>query len=119
PYPTIIGLCLGGILFGILMVAVTWYCYRRRMQNHKRNGPDQPLAFQTHRRPTAVKSPAGTGAGMQYLKRVLVQLVLLKHHPGRETEGMLHLFPRCESITESGRLLIRNPTQIRDPCSGQ
>lgn len=53
------------------MVAVTWYCYRRRrMANIKRHGPDQPLAFHTHRRPTAVKSPAGTGGGgTHYLKK--------------------------------------------------
>lgn len=65
---TIIGLCLGGAVFVLCMAAVTCYCYRQRRQHHaKRHGPDQPLAFQTHRRPTAVKSPAG--ATTHYLKK--------------------------------------------------
>lgn len=51
------------------MIAITWYCYRRRIRNSKRLGPEQPLAFQTHRRPTAVKSPAGNASGIQYLKK--------------------------------------------------
>ncbi|KAJ8911620.1 hypothetical protein NQ315_017130 [Exocentrus adspersus] len=70
-YPTIIGLCLGGVLFGLIMVAVTWWCYRRRLaiSLKQRHGPDQPLAFHTHRRPTAVKSPAGSGTGTHYLKK--------------------------------------------------
>lgn len=54
---------------------VTCYCLRRRRLNamnaklgKRRHGPDQPLAFQTHRRPTAVKSPAG-GNPTHYLKK--------------------------------------------------
>ncbi|CAH0553645.1 unnamed protein product [Brassicogethes aeneus] len=67
-YPAVVGLCLGGAVFGVIMMAVTYYCYRRRrMASGKRSGPDQPLAFHTHRRPTAVKSPAGTGT--HYLKK--------------------------------------------------
>ncbi|CAH1379593.1 synaptotagmin-4 [Tenebrio molitor] len=66
--PTIIGLCLGGAVFVLCMAALTCFCYRqRRSHNAKRHGPDQPLAFHTHRRPTAVKSPAG--ATTHYLKK--------------------------------------------------
>ncbi|KAG5888991.1 hypothetical protein JTB14_013296 [Gonioctena quinquepunctata] len=84
-YHTIIALCLGGLLFGVLMLAVTWYCYRRRMQNVKRHGPDQPLAFHTHRRPTAVKSPAGSGGGTHYLKKSPSPTGPLKTPPGMST----------------------------------
>lgn len=69
PYSTILGLCVGAVLLGLIMIAITWYCYRRRIRNSKRLGPEQPLAFQTHRRPTAVKSPAGNASGIQYLKK--------------------------------------------------
>ncbi|KAJ8943565.1 hypothetical protein NQ318_008268 [Aromia moschata] len=81
-YPTIVGLCLGGALFGVVIVAVTWYCYRRRMLNNKRHGPDQPLAFHSHRRPTAVKSPAGTGGGTHYLKKSPSPTGISKTPPG-------------------------------------
>lgn len=73
-YPALLAICLGGALLAILILAVTWFCYRRRRLYHaKRHGPDQPLAFHTHRRPTAVKSPAGNGGGASggphYLKK--------------------------------------------------
>lgn len=64
----VLAICLGGILFVVFLAAVTCFCYKkRRSQNQKRHGPDQPLAFHTHRRPTAVKSPAG--ATTHYLKK--------------------------------------------------
>ncbi|XP_030767062.1 synaptotagmin-11 [Sitophilus oryzae] len=82
-YPTIIGLCVGGTLFGILVLAATYYCYqRRRRLRTKRNGPDQPLAFHSHRRPTAVKSPAGAGTGTHYLKKSPSPTGLSKTPPG-------------------------------------
>lgn len=66
--PTVVALCLGGTIFVLCIAAVTCFCYRRRrLQNGKRHGPDQPLAFHTHRRPTAVKSPAGSTT--HYLKK--------------------------------------------------
>lgn len=66
----VVGLCFGGTAFGILMLVATYYCYRRRRNNNgKRHGPDQPLAFHSHRRPTAVKSPAGSSGGTHYLKK--------------------------------------------------
>lgn len=65
---TVIALCLAGAVFGVCMVAATCFCYRRRRAaNGKRHGPEQPLAFHSHRRPTAVKSPAG--ASSHYLKK--------------------------------------------------
>ncbi|XP_060527141.1 synaptotagmin-11 [Cylas formicarius] len=67
-YSTLIAFCIGGTLFGVLIVVITWFCYQRRKRlQAKRNGPDQPLAFHSHRRPTAVKSPAGSGT--HYLKK--------------------------------------------------
>lgn len=69
PYSSILGICLGGVLLALVMIAITWYCYKRRTRNTKRLGPEQPLAFQSHRRPTAVKSPAGSGGGIHYLKK--------------------------------------------------
>ncbi|KAK4883477.1 hypothetical protein RN001_006796 [Aquatica leii] len=67
--PAIFGLCLAGAIFVLCIAAVTCYCYRlRRLHNSKRHGPDQPLAFHSHRRPTAVKSPAG-GSTTHYLKK--------------------------------------------------
>lgn len=66
--PTVVALCLGGTIFVLCIAAVTCFCYRRRrLHNGKRHGPDQPLAFHTHRRPTAVKSPAGSTT--HYLKK--------------------------------------------------
>ncbi|KAB0791939.1 hypothetical protein PPYR_03739 [Photinus pyralis] len=67
--PAVFGLCLAGGIFVLCVAAVTCYCYRvRRLHNSKRHGPDQPLAFHSHRRPTAVKSPAG-GSTTHYLKK--------------------------------------------------
>nr|XP_023018535.1 uncharacterized protein LOC111507466 [Leptinotarsa decemlineata] len=84
-YHTIIALCLGGLLFGVLMIALSWYCYHRRLRNAKRHGPDQPLAFHTHRRPTAVKSPAGSGGGTHYLKKSPSPTGPVKTPPGMST----------------------------------
>lgn len=72
--PALVGICLGATLFLVTVAAVTCFCYRRHsklVQNGKkgvRGGPDKPLALQQHRRPTAVKSPAGS-AGTHYLKK--------------------------------------------------
>ncbi|XP_017768403.1 PREDICTED: synaptotagmin-11 isoform X2 [Nicrophorus vespilloides] len=67
---TLIVICLVSAIVLLFLVAVTCFCYRRnrRLQNGKRHGPDQPLAFHSHRRPTAVKSPAGTSTS-HYLKK--------------------------------------------------
>ncbi|GLV44143.1 Synaptotagmin 4 [Carabus blaptoides fortunei] len=75
--PAAVGICISATLFVLCVAALTYYCYRRR-KNHLNNklgkgrrhgGPNQPLAFQTHRRPTAVKSPAGSGNTTHYLKK--------------------------------------------------
>ncbi|KAF7281653.1 synaptotagmin 4 [Rhynchophorus ferrugineus] len=82
-YPTIVGLCVGGTLFAVLVLAATYYCYqRRRRLRIKRHGPEQPLAFHTHRRPTAVKSPAGSGTGTHYLKKSPSPTGVSKTPPG-------------------------------------
>lgn len=79
---TVIALCLAGAVFGVCMVAATCFCYRRRRAaNGKRHGPEQPLAFHSHRRPTAVKSPAG--ASSHYLKKSPSPT-----GPGRSPPGM-------------------------------
>ncbi|KAL3279346.1 hypothetical protein HHI36_016853 [Cryptolaemus montrouzieri] len=64
--PVIVAFCLAALFFFVCLAIVTYFLYRRRIRDVKR-GPDQPLAFQTHRRPTAVKSPAGTTT--HYLKK--------------------------------------------------
>ena len=72
--PALVGICLGATLFLVTVAAVTCFCYRRHskpLQGGKkgvRGGPDKPLALQQHRRPTAVKSPAGS-VGTHYLKK--------------------------------------------------
>lgn len=66
----IIAIALGLTAFLVVLLAATCLCYRRYRQAERKrngNGPDQPLAFHTHRRPTAVKSPAGSGT--HYLKK--------------------------------------------------
>ncbi|XP_018323176.1 synaptotagmin-11 [Agrilus planipennis] len=66
---TVVGLCLGAGIFVLCLAAISCFFYRRHRQlNAKRHGPDQPLAFHTHRRPTAVRSPAG-GTTTHYLKK--------------------------------------------------
>lgn len=80
---SIIGLCIGGVTFAVLVLVGTYYCYqRRRRLRAKRNGPDQPLAFHSHRRPTAVKSPAGAGTGTHYLKKSPSPTGISKTPPG-------------------------------------
>ncbi|XP_044761974.1 synaptotagmin-11 [Coccinella septempunctata] len=64
--PVIVAFCLAALFFFLCLAIVTYFLYRRRIRDAKR-GPDMPLAFQTHRRPTAVKSPAG--ATTHYLKK--------------------------------------------------
>ncbi|CAH1154751.1 unnamed protein product [Phaedon cochleariae] len=94
--PTVIAVCVGGFLFGGLILAVTWYCYRRRHRRLgvKRAGADQPLAFHSRRRPTAVRSPAGgvggtavgaVGAGPHYLKKSPSPTGASKTPPGMST----------------------------------
>ncbi|CAH1962680.1 unnamed protein product [Acanthoscelides obtectus] len=75
-YPAVAALCLSvAVACVLLAVAAAWYCRRRRARRRaKRHGADQPLAFHMHRRPTAVKSPAGAtsgpaGVGGHYLKK--------------------------------------------------
>lgn len=65
--PVIVAFCLAGLFFFVCLAIVTYLLYRRRIRDEKRHGFDQPLAFQAHRRPTAVKSPAG--ATTHYLKK--------------------------------------------------
>ncbi|XP_072384764.1 synaptotagmin-4 [Diabrotica undecimpunctata] len=110
-YTTIIGLCLGGLVFGLMMLAVTWYCYKRRVQNSgKRHGPDQPLAFHTHRRPTAVKSPAGSAGGTHYLKKSPSPTGPSKTPPGMSTPHTPSPTGSVVGPLESG--VINNPHQM-------
>ncbi|XP_022900571.1 synaptotagmin-4 isoform X2 [Onthophagus taurus] len=65
--PTIVALCLGGAIFLLSLIAVTYFCYRRkRLQRAKYANTDQPHPFRCRRKPTAVKSPAGS---THYLKK--------------------------------------------------
>jgi hypothetical protein len=72
--PALVGICLGATLFLVTVAAVTCFCYRRHSMLSQcgkkgiRGGPEKPLALQQHRRPTAVKSPAGS-SGTTYLKK--------------------------------------------------
>uniref|UniRef100_A0A1B6LZE9 C2 domain-containing protein n=1 Tax=Graphocephala atropunctata TaxID=36148 RepID=A0A1B6LZE9_9HEMI len=77
--PALVGICLAGTLFLATVSAVTCVCYRRRQfsgshsklvtAKRGRGAPEKPLAFQQHRKPTAVKSPAGGIGGPHYLKK--------------------------------------------------
>ncbi|XP_050303665.1 synaptotagmin-11 isoform X2 [Anthonomus grandis grandis] len=81
----VIGLCTSFAVCVVLTFAVIYYCYQRRKRlRAKRNGPDQPLAFHSHRRPTAVKSPAGAtaGTGTHYLKKSPSPTGISKTPPG-------------------------------------
>ncbi|XP_054287427.1 synaptotagmin-4 isoform X2 [Macrosteles quadrilineatus] len=76
--PALVSICMAGTLFLAMVSAATCLCYRRRavqgphskLVTAKRGrGPEKPLAFQHHRKPTAVKSPAGGVSGPHYLKK--------------------------------------------------
>uniref|UniRef100_A0A1B6CR94 C2 domain-containing protein n=1 Tax=Clastoptera arizonana TaxID=38151 RepID=A0A1B6CR94_9HEMI len=76
--PALVGICLAGTLFLATVGALTCVCYRRRqlLGGHsklsggkKRGGPDGTLVFHHPRKPTAVKSPAGSSGGTHYLKK--------------------------------------------------
>lgn len=79
--PALVGICLGATMFLVTVGAVTWVCYCKNhlLGRHNKlseptkkgrgSGPDKPLAFHQHRKPTAVKSPAGSAGGPHYLKK--------------------------------------------------
>jgi hypothetical protein len=68
--PAVVGICLGATLFLFMVAALSCHCYCRHSTGKKcsRGGRDKPLALQQRRRPTAVKSPAGS-TGTHYLKK--------------------------------------------------
>ncbi|KAL0270726.1 UNVERIFIED_CONTAM: hypothetical protein PYX00_008032 [Menopon gallinae] len=77
--PALVGICLAALVFLVGILAVTCFCHRNRHSvygSHKflgsrkyKAGPEKPLAFHQPRKPTAVKSPAGSGANPHYLKK--------------------------------------------------
>ncbi|EEB16035.1 synaptotagmin-4, putative [Pediculus humanus corporis] len=77
--PALVGICLAALAFFVGIFAVTCFCHRSRYTNYGSNklfgskkfkaGAEKPLAFHQHRKPTAVKSPAGTGGNIHYLKK--------------------------------------------------
>lgn len=91
-YPTVALLCLGGAACALMLAVAAWYCFKRgRARSAKRHGVDQPLAFHMHRRPTAVKSPAGNGGpagatGTHYLKKSPSPTGAAKTPPGVSIE---------------------------------
>ncbi|KDR15169.1 hypothetical protein L798_11062, partial [Zootermopsis nevadensis] len=112
--PALVGICLGATLFLVTVAAVTCFCYRRHsklVQSGKkgvRGGPEKPLALQQHRRPTAVKSPAGS-AGTHYLKKSPSPTGNARSPPGPGGSGtpsptVGHLSPpqsSCSPVTET------------------
>lgn len=75
------------------------------MRNTKRLGPEQPLAFQSHRRPTAVKSPAGTSGGIHYLKKSPSPTGPSKNPPG------------VRSTTSFARIIVTDCSVRANLCS--
>lgn len=77
--PALVAICLAALVFLVAIFAVACFCHRNRHSgygSHKflgakkyKAGPEKPLAFHQHRKPTAVKSPAGTGGNTHYLKK--------------------------------------------------
>lgn len=75
----LVGICLAALVFLVGVLAAACFCHRNRHSgygSHKifggkkyKAGPEKPLAFHQHRKPTAVKSPAGTGGNTHYLKK--------------------------------------------------
>ncbi|XP_075210861.1 synaptotagmin 4 [Lycorma delicatula] len=70
--PAVLGICLASSLF-LLTVGFLCFLYRRRETvalNTKLVGDrTAPLVFYHHRKPTAVKSPAGSASGPHYLRK--------------------------------------------------
>ncbi|KAK6643935.1 hypothetical protein RUM43_000200 [Polyplax serrata] len=78
--PALVGICLAALAFFVGIFAVTCFCQRSRYNTYGSSklfggkkfkaGPEKPLAFHQHRKPTAVKSPAGAGGiATHYLKK--------------------------------------------------
>ncbi|XP_076332249.1 synaptotagmin-4-like [Tachypleus tridentatus] len=67
---TVVGICAGSVVLIFTLVALTYYCYRRRASReaHKltavfrRNLPEEPLV---PRKPTAVRSPSSGPGGLK------------------------------------------------------
>ncbi|XP_067145224.1 synaptotagmin-4-like [Centruroides vittatus] len=99
---TLVGICVGGLLFVVSVAVVAYFCYKKRGErlgykprsDPEKNAPDKPLV---PRKPSAVKSPNGGPARP-----------VLRKSSGPPGPGNSPLGRRCPP--EDGE------TEKRDPC---
>lgn len=111
--PTALGICITATILVFTLIFASCYCYRRRRRaashlaaklggssgKHRHStagsvasGVNQPLAWNTHRKPTAVKSPAGANP-THYLKKSPSPTGASKSPPGVSAS--------CDTIIEN------------------
>lgn len=104
---TALGIVITATVFVVSLIFATCYCFRRRRRaashlaaklggakpRHSSagvaGGVNQPLAWNTHRKPTAVKSPAGGNPTTHYLKKSPSPTGTSKSPPGVSNQTII------------------------------